>query len=387
MSLNQKIAKSVTHRPNIIIKEQLKLWVKAGGRCEFRGCNKYLYRDGLTLKETNYSEIAHIVAASRKGPRGDDLLPVSKRNWFDNLMLLCETHHKLIDSMEHQAEYSTTLLRSMKAEHEDRIDRVTGMLPENKTAVIRLRAKIGKDEVAIASGDIYEAIAPRYPDIRELDIDLTGLRGTDTKSYWQVGQETIKNEVQTFLSRGVGKNPISHISMFGFAPIPFLMLLGHSFGSKIPYEVYQKHRSTQDWGWKTRGKKADYSFSLLSKGEIKNRVGLLLSLSGTISRDDLPASVRAKFPLYEMTLRNTDPNPMFIKRREDLASFKKAFLNLLDQTRKQYPAHREVHIFPAIPMSVAIACGIERLPKVHSPFVIYDFNNSNSQFNKALTLR
>ena len=57
-------------RPSIPRSVQLKLWVLSGGRCEFRGCNKPLWRDGLTLKEANYSNIAHIISWTPSGPRG-----------------------------------------------------------------------------------------------------------------------------------------------------------------------------------------------------------------------------------------------------------------------------------------------------------------------------
>ena len=35
-------------RPTIPQDIKRELWIKAGGRCEFRGCNKYLYKDGVT---------------------------------------------------------------------------------------------------------------------------------------------------------------------------------------------------------------------------------------------------------------------------------------------------------------------------------------------------
>ncbi|MCX6753994.1 MAG: hypothetical protein NTV03_02995 [Candidatus Nomurabacteria bacterium] len=53
---------------------KLKLWVLSGGRCEFPGCNEYVWRDGLTLQEDNFSHMAHIVSDSPGGPRGDDEL-------------------------------------------------------------------------------------------------------------------------------------------------------------------------------------------------------------------------------------------------------------------------------------------------------------------------
>src|SRR5574341_1151210 len=121
----KKRGKISESRSGIPIREQLKLWVRAGGRCEFRGCSKFLHRDGLTLKESNYADIAHIVAVSKKGPRGSHSLAQSKRNQSENLMLACKEHHKLIDSKEHESNYPVELLRQFKSEHEDRIHRLT----------------------------------------------------------------------------------------------------------------------------------------------------------------------------------------------------------------------------------------------------------------------
>ena len=44
------------------------LCARSAGRCQFRGCNKVLFRDGITLEEFNNSNVAHIVASSPDGP-------------------------------------------------------------------------------------------------------------------------------------------------------------------------------------------------------------------------------------------------------------------------------------------------------------------------------
>jgi hypothetical protein len=43
-------------------KIKTQLWTLSGGRCEYRGCNKALWRDNLTMGRMNTSYIAHIVA-------------------------------------------------------------------------------------------------------------------------------------------------------------------------------------------------------------------------------------------------------------------------------------------------------------------------------------
>ena len=49
-------------RPAIPENVKRELWIKSGGRCEFRGCNKYLYKDGVTKQPRNLANIAHIVS-------------------------------------------------------------------------------------------------------------------------------------------------------------------------------------------------------------------------------------------------------------------------------------------------------------------------------------
>ncbi len=60
--------------------------------------------------------MAHIVAYSPNGPRADASYPAEKLNSYDNLILLCGTHHGLIDSLA--GDYPVERLRQMKADHE-----------------------------------------------------------------------------------------------------------------------------------------------------------------------------------------------------------------------------------------------------------------------------
>ena len=45
-----------------------------------------------------------------------------------------------------------------------------------------------------------------------------------------------------------------------------------------------------------------------------------------------------------------------------------------------------IHVFPAVPVSVAIEIGRARLPKVDLPMVIYDYNKKRDGFVKALDI-
>ena len=57
-------------RPPIPRPVESMLWGRAAGRCEFRGCNRPVYKSGVTQEAVNVAEKAHIRAFSKAGPRG-----------------------------------------------------------------------------------------------------------------------------------------------------------------------------------------------------------------------------------------------------------------------------------------------------------------------------
>jgi hypothetical protein len=60
--------------------------------------------------------MAHVVASSDDGPRGDPSLLPAQRNKYENLILFCPNHHEEVDSDEER--FSSDALREMKAQHE-----------------------------------------------------------------------------------------------------------------------------------------------------------------------------------------------------------------------------------------------------------------------------
>lgn len=130
-----------TRIPN---KTQVALWAKAAGRCEYRGCNEDLTGDLIAGREDGkFGFIAHIVADSADGPRGDVICSPLLAKDLTNLMLLCAKHHKGVD-VDYLADHPEDVLLEMKAEHEDRIAIVTGMAQERAAHVLRFAADIGQ---------------------------------------------------------------------------------------------------------------------------------------------------------------------------------------------------------------------------------------------------
>ena len=103
------------------------LFLKSGNRCAYPGCDQPLLGSDSVL----VGEIAHIEAAMPDGPRFNDNMTNEQRRFESNLVLMCGTHHSVIDG--DLDTWTVQALQSLKAKHEAIY---TG-------AVDRLRAQLG----------------------------------------------------------------------------------------------------------------------------------------------------------------------------------------------------------------------------------------------------
>lgn len=118
----------------------------AGGFCERPGCPTgslwhELPSGGDAVK---LAEVAHIVAASDDGPRGDEEIATPELVAFENLILLCPNCHTIVDRAP--KEYSVATLQSWKAAHESRLRallsiRVFDTRAETRTELLRTLAQ------------------------------------------------------------------------------------------------------------------------------------------------------------------------------------------------------------------------------------------------------
>lgn len=103
----------------ISIRVQRKLLATSGGYCGNPTCHRNLFDFFETGEITNVEEMAHIIGQKEKGPRGEDELPLSERDEFDNIILLCPTCHTTID--KNPKLYPNETIRKWKREHEESI--------------------------------------------------------------------------------------------------------------------------------------------------------------------------------------------------------------------------------------------------------------------------
>jgi hypothetical protein len=94
-----------------------RLHTLSGNECFAPTCDRRLIAaDG----ETVVSKICHIEAASPKGPRYRLAMTDDERRHFNNLILLCDECHQIIDNKANEIKYPVSLLQEWKTTHENK---------------------------------------------------------------------------------------------------------------------------------------------------------------------------------------------------------------------------------------------------------------------------
>jgi hypothetical protein len=101
---------STMTRPSI--KAVKRLFALSKNQCAFPQCGRAIVQADGTVN----GEICHIAGKSKKGPRYDPHLSQEVMHSFENLILLCEAHHKIIDG--DKKTYTLEWLRGIKTMHE-----------------------------------------------------------------------------------------------------------------------------------------------------------------------------------------------------------------------------------------------------------------------------
>ncbi len=98
------------------VKTIKRLYAECGNRCAFPKCSTLM----ASLESgTIVGEICHIKGKSMDGPRYDASQTEEERHGYDNLLLLCGAHHKIVD--DDPIAYTVERLRNMKHEHREQV--------------------------------------------------------------------------------------------------------------------------------------------------------------------------------------------------------------------------------------------------------------------------
>ena len=371
----------------------MRLWGKAGGRCQYKGCNKALWYDSLTKSEFNTAYIAHIIADKPDGPRGDRILSERLKKDISNLMILCDEHHRMIDKINVKG-HTIERLQKMKSLHEKRIETLTAIQPDKRSHVILYGANIGKINSPLNISNISEAMVNSYghypAEPHPIEISLKNSAITDDNSlYWTIEDHNLENHFEKKVKPFLNDNDVSKLSVFALAPQPLLIKLGYLLNDLNSVYTYQKHREPDSWSWQDDQKEIDFQCRFNDIRNGKN-IALIISLSANINSERVHPILGERCPIWEITHPN--PNNDFLKNRSELSRLRYLFRKTFNDIKTTHGEDATIHVFPAMPVSASIDLGRVWMPKADLSLIIYDQNKQNDSnkkpgFYKAISIR
>lgn len=192
-------------------------------------------------------EIAHIKGLNEGSARFDASIPVPERNHFRNLILLCKTHHDLVDETATRDQYPESLLLQWKANvegsHADDLDELD-WLTEAKLESLMANA------IATTRNSVFNAI-DKVKDVTSETLDL--LKGLVAESFNRpyMDQATVAS---LEYSAQVFEQLPAHVELLaesseGLRHIPYTseMLFESSRGLReVPHYVELLHHASQN---------------------------------------------------------------------------------------------------------------------------------------------
>lgn len=363
-------------RISIPDKVRAQLWVAAGGRCEFNCCNKPLDRNVLTKQALFLGQHAHIIGDSPQGPRGSEALSKKLAHDPGNLMLVCAPCHTTIDRLE--GDYDADLLRRMKKRHEDRIQRLYEIDETKDSVAVVLRHSIKRIHVPqFTDRDVQAAILTNSdfchaPGEHMVQLDYRARAAReDDPAYWLEMVKQMRDDFDRQMHLAAQKGHPAHLSIFAFAPMPLNMQLGALIGNKVEASTFQWDRTAECWKFRREREfeRQGITFDTVPPADWR-ALAVAMSLSGEVKPDAI-ASAMPGVPIVRFGVRS--PTPALVEDADDVRHFRSKFNAFMAEVRNQ--GYRRMHVFPAMPMSLAVEFGRQLLPKADPTIGVWDLQD------------
>lgn len=374
-------------KTSIPVNTKIILWTRAGGRCQYRGCNDELIGDLISgQRDAKFGLIAHIVADEPKGPRGDAVRSPQLAKDVDNLMLMCDKHHRIIDVGDIVG-HDESLLIDMKLSHEKRIAGLTVIKEERAAHVLCYGSQIGTHEAQVQYERIRQDMVPeRYPaDGRAIRIEVLGAPTIQDRSpeYWSLQVNNLRSQFSILVQQRIELREVTRLSVFPLAPQPLLIELGRLLCDIGDAEVRQLRREPKSWRW-SKDIEDRIAFRTRRPTEATGAPALILALSANVTDERIHSVLGADASVWAIEAEN--PNNDIMRRAEDLSEFRRLVRQMLNDIKAAHGESSVISVFPALPVSAAVEVGRVWMPKADLPMLVFDQQPEPRGFVPALAI-
>lgn len=355
------------------------VWRESYGRCMFTGCGEKLDHDTISGTTGNYAYLAHNVASSEQGARGVTELSNKLSNNPDNVLLLCDKHHRLIDKVA-ASDYTAPMLSAMKKEFSIVANSLLDGLKYQPIPVYAVLWPVNSQTVSPPS---YLQVASSLSRIkRRMHEQMNILSNNEDllidspDIFWQLMPSVIQSAADKIIqqTKGCGFNA----ALFGFGPTSSLIGLGAKLGNKNDVTPMLRFREGGNWSWPSEvavgafyeieglndlTENTDIIINIALTAEPESLLGASKALSG--NKNTQIITIRAK----EKYMGNgAIPHP------EDGKALTAELQSIFHKLKSDYSI-QTIHLFTCASNAAAVFIG-QAYDTHHPEVIIYDFDSS-----------
>ncbi|PLP96639.1 SAVED domain-containing protein [Cupriavidus pauculus] len=367
------------------------VWADAGGCCMFEGCGDDLSVVPLYNKGARIAYLAHIIASDPDGPRGTVQDSHRLSNHPENVMLMCDAHHRLIDSFAPEL-FDAARLSEMRREHAAKVRSYREAMRYPVAQAITLLADLGNVPTHYPDSEFMEALlAEGYSMHSEVKRHLT-FRNRDDRTpsdFWGNYLREMELRIGNFVQDICGPRK-GAIAVFPVHHTPTLVLGGRIVGEARKVLVFQRSRKRASWLWNrdiAGSPPGTFYVTGLTNSPV-DEVLLTVELTAHLNEEAIPDSLLKAVrsgAMPRVRLTTDAPDSECIQRKEDLAQVvdvaRKAINSIQDEMRA-----KRVHLIVLSPVSAAFGIGQLMQPGHHAAFTLYDRPDNQQPFREAFTI-
>lgn len=360
--------------PGISAATRHQVLLDAHGRCMFSGCGADLTEDPLTGTRGNFGTLAHNVASSERGTRGALYLSGALADVPQNILLLCDTHHRLVDTVA-KADYPAAALSEMRRRFCETATELLDALALAPMPAFCVAWPIRQQRVALPSRrQAARALRPigarldgQLRTVNDNEATLRSLRGEDL---WTVMPATVERTAEDILLQAHAEG--YRAALFAMGLMPALVGLGAMLGNKCDITPMLRYREQGLWYWPVDEPRGEfYTIEGVDRlADSEREVCLQLGLTAkpatmTSTAESLGVRVVSVVAHREFVGNGALGHP------EDGALFRQRMQELLHQLKDAHGVRR-VHVLPCASNAACVFFG-QAFDNYHPDLEIYDF--------------
>ena len=322
----------------------------------------------------NFATLAHNVAASEGGTRGVLYLSGGLADDPANILLLCETHHRLVDKVA-KADYPAATLSAMRRRFCEEATALLDALALAPTPAYCVAWPVHRQRIALPSSQqVARALKPIGArldgQLRPVNDNEALLRSLEGAALWAAMDTAVERTAGDILLQAHGEG--YRAALFAMGLMPALIALGAKLGNKCEITPMLRYRENGLWYWPVNEPRGEFytveGLDRLSHGE--GEVCLLLGLTAVpevmqSTAESLGMGVVSVVARTEYLGNGALGHP------DDGMPFRQRMQELLHRLRDAHGA-RSVHVLPCASNAACVFFG-QAFDSYHPDLVIYDF--------------